>query len=72
MCVPHRQATHAITRNEKSHAIDSHAKQVYIIQIYTKANREECLAMIACSMIIKIIYNQENQTCQSERDKQQE
>ena len=38
MRVPHRQATHAITRNERSHAIDSHAKQVYIIQIYTQAN----------------------------------
>ena len=41
-------------------------KQVYIIQIYTQANREEYLAMIACSMIIKIIYNQKNQSCQSE------
>ena len=44
MCVPHRQATHAITRNEGSHATDSHAKQVYITQIYTQANREEYLA----------------------------
>ena len=58
---------HAITQNEGSHATYSHAKQVYIIQIYTQANREEYLAMI-----IKIIYNQENQSCQDERDKQQE
>ena len=66
MCVPHRQATHEITQNERSHATDNHAKQVYIIQIYTQANREEYLAMIACSMRIKIIYNQEKQSCQSE------
>ena len=31
-------------QNERSHATDSHAKQVYIIQIYTQANREEYLA----------------------------
>ena len=43
VCVRHRQTTHAITRNERSHATDSHAKQVYIIQIYTQANREEYL-----------------------------
>ena len=71
MCGPHRQTTYAITRNERSHATNSHAKHVYIIQIYTQANREEYLAMIACSMIIKIIYTQENQSCQDERDKQQ-
>ena len=31
-------------QDEGSHAIDSHAKQVYIIQIYTQANRGEYLA----------------------------
>ena len=35
-------------------------------------NRDEYLARITCSMIIMIIYNQENQTCQDEWDKQQE
>ena len=44
MCVPHKQATHAITRNKKSHATDSHVKHVYIIQIYAQANQEEYLA----------------------------
>ena len=44
-----------------SHATDSHAKHMYITQIYTQArheydNRDEYLARIACSMIIKIIY----------------
>ena len=29
-------------------------------------NRDEYLARIACSVIIIIIYNQENQTCQDE------
>ena len=72
MCVPHRQATHVIPQNERSHATDSHAKQVYIIQIYTQVIREEYLAIIACSMIIKIIYNQENQLCRDERDKELE
>ena len=67
MCVPHRQATRAITRNERSHATDSHAKQVYIIQIYTQANQEEYLVTIACSMKIEIIYNRENQSCQIKR-----
>ena len=66
MCVPHRQATHAITWHEGSHATDSHAIQVYIIQIYTQANQEEYLAMIACSMINKITYDQKKQSCQSE------
>ena len=50
--------------NKRSHATDGHAKQVYIIQIYIQANREEYLAMIACSMIVKIIYNREKQSCQ--------
>ena len=31
-------------QDERSHATDSHAEQVYIIQIYTQANREEYLA----------------------------
>ena len=44
MCVPHRQATHAITRNERIHATGSYAKQVYIIKIYTQTNREEYMA----------------------------
>ena len=35
-------------------------------------NRDEYLARIACSMIIMLIYNQENQSCQDERDKQQQ
>ena len=72
MCVPHRQATHAITWEERSHAIDSHAKHMYIIQIYTQANRDKYLARIAGSITIMIIYNQENQSCQDERDKELE
>ena len=77
MCVPHRQATQAITRNERSHAANDHAKHMYITHIYTQArqeydNRDEYLARIACSMIIKIIYNQENQSCQDEQYKQQQ
>ena len=51
-------------QNERCHATYSHAKQVYIIQIYTQANQEEYLGTIACSMKIKIIYNRENQSCQ--------
>ena len=75
MYVPHRQTTHEITRNERSHATDSHAKNMYITHIYTQArqeydNRDEYLVRIACSMIIKIIYNQENQSYQDEWDKQ--
>ena len=69
VCVRHRQTTHAITRNERSHVTDNHANNMYITHIYTQArqeydNRDEYLARIACSMIIKIIYNQENQSCQ--------
>ena len=50
---------------------------MYITHIYTQTrqeydNRDEYLARIACSMIIKIIYNQENQSCQDEWDKKQE
>ena len=71
MCVPHRQAIHAITRNERSHATNSHANHMYITHIYTQSkqeydNRNEYLARIVCSMIIKIIYSQENQIFQDE------
>ena len=31
-------------QDKGSHATDSHAKHVYIIQIYTQANQEEYLA----------------------------
>ena len=55
-----------------SHATDSHAKHMYITHIYTQPNREKYLARITCSITIMIIYNQENQTCQDKRDKQQE
>ena len=71
MYVPHRQVIHAITRKERSHVTDSHAKHIYITHIYTQSrqeydNRNEYLARIVCSMIIKIIYSQENQIFQDE------
>ena len=65
MCVPHKQATHAITSGWEEVMQQTVIQNRYISSKSThKLIEENIWKMIACSMIIKIIYNRENQSYQ--------